>query len=336
MIEEYREFPLATLNTFRMNVKAKRFIRFTERKELEKILATVSMHEPLLFLGGGSNILFTGNFEGTVLQYSAQSIVLLEEDSNSATISVTGGYDWDDWVAWTVDRSYFGLENLSLIPGLVGAAPIQNIGAYGVEVKDYLLCVEGYDLIDKEWKVISKEACEFGYRDSVFKHALKGRFFVERLVFRLDKFFRPKLEYGQLDLMLGAIENLSSSIVRNTIISIRESKLPDPVALPNAGSFFKNPVITDTQFLEIKKSYTTIPSFYESEGFVKIPAGWLIEQCGFKGKRIGNVGIHEHQALVIVNYGKGSPEEIIALSRIIICEVKLRFDIELKPEVNFV
>ena len=266
-----------------------------------------------------------------------KGIEILKEDANNVWVKAMGGEWWNDLVLFSVEKGYWGIENLSLVPGTVGAAPVQNIGAYGAEVKDNLENVEAFSIENGEKKIFSREECEFGYRDSIFKNKLKGKYFITAVIFKLDKIPKANTDYRALKdyLEKNKLEIKSSKDVSEAIANIRRSKLPDPKVLGSAGSFFKNVYIDSNKLAQLKFNYPDIPSFEEGEK-IKIPTGWLVEKCGWKGKRIGNVGVHDQQALVLVNYGKATGKEVLDLAQQIIYSVYQKFGLKLTPEVNLI
>lgn len=323
---------LKKLTTFGIEAKAAKLVKTYSNTELISFLQS-KPQQPIFVLGGGSNIVFTRNFEGTILQPSDESIVVASENDNEATICAAAGVEWDKLVNFCVEKGLGGLENLSLIPGHVGACPVQNIGAYGVEVKDTITQVDGFYLDSAQPFSFSNELCEFGYRDSIFKRELKGKVVITHVSFKLSK--KPQLitHYGNIEEELKSYNKRSIKTVREAVISIRERKLPSPEVNGNCGSFFKNPTIPLTQFEAIKSAYPNVPS-YPAGDLVKVPAAWLIETCGFKGIKKGNVGVHSQQALVLINLGNADGNEVIALANEIIEAVKGKFCIELEKEVN--
>jgi UDP-N-acetylmuramate dehydrogenase len=290
-----------------------------------------------LILGGGSNILLTGDFGGLVIKVELKGIQLVDEDENHIWVKVGAGEVWHEWVMYAIGQNWAGLENLSLIPGTVGASPMQNIGAYGVEIREVFENLEALDRKTLEMRTFSSEDCGFGYRESVFKHTLKDQFVICSVTFKLKKAPEFKVDYGAIQEVLkeNGVSVLSLQAVSEAVISIRKSKLPDPAEIGNAGSFFKNPTIGYEQFAQLKTEFPTLPGYPNEDG-VKVPAGWLIEQAGWKGKRIGEVGVHEKQALVLVNYGQGNGEAIKNLSEQVQKSVQEKFGIRLSPEVNFI
>lgn len=332
---------LKSFNTFGMDVSARYLCRLDTEDILQDVLGFSASNElPLLILGGGSNILFTGDYPGVVIRNELMGISIEEEDENELVVKAGGGVVWHDLVAWSVDRGLGGIENLSLIPGCCGAAPIQNIGAYGVEQKDVFESLTLVNLIDGTSKKMSSDDCRFGYRDSIFKQELKDKVMITSVSFRLNK--KPELNtsYGAIEQELVNMGVSASAAgvadVSRAVINIRRSKLPDPAELGNAGSFFKNPVISEVQFNDLLKEFPDIVGYPASDGYVKVAAGWLIESCGWKGKRVGEAGSHKKQALVLVNYGAARGKDIVELSMQIRGSVRDKFGIEITPEVNII
>jgi UDP-N-acetylmuramate dehydrogenase len=289
-----------------------------------------------LILGGGSNILFTNHFDGAIIHPAIDGIEIVSEDDTSVIIKAGAGVEWDSLVEYTVNKGLGGLENLSLIPGNVGASPIQNIGAYGVEAKDCIEIVEGIYIHTHKSFSLSKSECKFNYRDSIFKNDLRGKTIITYVSFKLLKTPLLVTHYGNLDVELEKLGGKSLANVRQAVINVRNSKLPDPKVLGNAGSFFKNPVVDISVVEELQKDYEKVPYYPVSDSYVKLPAGWLIEQCGWKGKKIGNVGVHKDQALVIVNYGGANGKEVIDLAHKVRHSVMEKFNVSLEMEVNVV
>lgn len=320
-------------NTFHIPATADRYVEYASVEELQDILPTLQ-GKPFMHIGGGSNLLFTRHYEGTIIHSRILGVETVEEDADTIQLRVGSGEVWDDFVAHCVAHGWHGAENLSLIPGEVGASAVQNIGAYGVEVKDLIDEVECIDLVTGEWRVFNNSQCNYGYRSSIFKHELKGRYAVVYVDYRLSKHFQPKLEYGNLAAHL-ADKDVTPEAVRQAIIDIRRSKLPDPEQQGNAGSFFMNPVVSQEKYEEIRREYPDVPHYDVPDG-VKIPAGWLIEQCGWKGKALGRVAVHDRQALVLVNLGGASGAEILHLCHTIQSEVSRQFGIDINPEVNVI
>ena len=340
------------MNTFGMKVKARCFMEYDSVADLVDI-EFEELARPVLHIGGGSNLLFTDDFKGTVLHSKIDFIEVLDSCDGAAEdgpvlVSVGAGVVFDDFCDWAAKEGLWGVENLSYIPGEVGAAAVQNIGAYGVEAKDVIHTVYCYDTVEEEFVSIPVEDCEYGYRDSVFKDPeIKGRYIVTHVVFALSREPRPRLDYGHLrDAVADAAQqaDLTPALIRKVIIRIRKEKLPEPSVMGSAGSFFKNPVISAEHFARIEASAKAehgadykVPHYDLPDGVVKVPAAWMIEQCGWKGRRSGGAAVYEKQPLVIVNYtGEAYPEEIIGLERRIIESVKDKFGIELHPEVEHI
>ncbi|HEX7412241.1 MAG TPA: UDP-N-acetylmuramate dehydrogenase, partial [Bacteroidales bacterium] len=292
--------------------------------------------QPLLLLGGGSNILFTKDVDGLVVKINITGREILFQDEEIALVRVAAGETWDEFVAWSLEQGFNGLENLSLIPGNIGSSPIQNIGAYGIEVKDCVEEVEVMYLADGRLKLLSHAECRFAYRDSIFKHELKGKVAILSVTFRLNKSEKLNLAYGAIsrELEVMDITAPTSSDVREAVCQIRKSKLPDPAILGNAGSFFKNPTASFEIYNNLVLKFPSLPSYPQANGSYKLAAGWLIEQCGWKGFRVGDAGVHAAQALVLVNYGTATGKELLALATEIQQSVLAKFGIKLEMEVN--
>lgn len=327
---------LKKYNTFGIDVKADFFYKIKSIKELQEVLLEVK--SPLFILGGGSNILLTKDVKSCVLKNELRGISIVEDAKNEVLVAVRSGENWHRFVLWCIDKGLGGIENLSLIPGTVGAAPIQNIGAYGVELQDVFVKLEALSLKTGELKVFTKEDCRFGYRESIFKQELKGEYFITKVFILLKKEPDINIRYGAIQEVLQSknIQYPTIKDVSDAVISIRQSKLPDPKVLGNSGSFFKNPTLPKTEFLELQKKFPDIVFYELPEKKVKIPAGWLIEKAGWKGKKIGNTGSHAHQSLVLVNYGNATGEEVKKLSDDIISSISEMFGIQLSREVNIV
>ncbi len=337
MIEN--QVSLKEYNTFGIDVQADSFCRFDSAEALQEILKSVDLKaQKYLILGGGSNILLTRDFDGIVLKNEVMGIHLIEETDEHYVVESGAGENWHQFVMHTLDQGWAGLENLSLIPGNVGASPMQNIGAYGVEIKDRFRSLKAFHLESGEVHEFDAAACEFGYRESVFKRRLKGQYIILSVTFNLLKKPDLKTEYGAIkgELEAQGISNPTIKDVSNAVIRIRQSKLPDPAELGNAGSFFKNPVVPIEQFEQISADHPDIPNYPAGEGHRKLAAGWLIEKAGFKGLREGHCGMHTKQALVLVNYGDATGEEIYAYSGKVLETVKAKFGVELEREVNIV
>lgn len=331
---------LLPYNSFNIDVKARYFGRFANPDALQDLLERSSKHKdlPLMILGGGSNILFTKDFDGWILKNEYKGITLIKEDDTYFYVQGNAGENWHSFVQYCVQKQYAGIENLSLIPGNLGASPMQNIGAYGVEIKDVFQQLEAWDMEDKCIRRFELSDCEFGYRESVFKKKYRNRFVILNVLFRLRKQPVFHIEYGAISQQLEQmqVQDLSIKAIAEAVIRIRKSKLPDPGLIGNAGSFFKNPVIPEERFIELKTIYPAMPGYPSGEGKIKIAAGWLIEQCGWKGFRKGDAGCYDQQALVLVNYGKATGDEIFALSVSIIDSVTEKFSILLEREVNII
>ena len=333
------------MNTFGMKVKARGFIEYDSVADLVDI-EFEELARPVLHIGGGSNLLFTDDFKGTVLHSKIDFIEILDEPSNEVMVSVGAGVVFDDFCAWAAKEGLWGVENLSYIPGEVGASAVQNIGAYGVEVKDVIRRVYCYDTVEEEFVNFSVEERGYGYRDSIFKDPeVKGRYIVTHVVFALSRTPQPRLDYGHLKAAVEAMgPELTPGLIRRVIIKIRKEKLPEPSVMGSAGSFFKNPVVSMADFQRIEASAKAelgadymVPHYDLPDGTVKVPAAWMIEQCGWKGKRSGGAAVWDKQPLVIVNHtGEAYPEEIVGLEKRIIASVRTKFGVELSPEVEHV
>lgn len=332
-----QDISLKPYNTFGIDVSAKLFGEFSSTEELKSILNDKKYsNEELLILGGGSNVLFTKNQNGLVLHNQIKGIEKVEEDEDSIVLAGGSGNEWHEFVLHAINSDLGGLENMSLIPGSLGASPMQNIGAYGVEVKDHFEWLEAYHIESGEIHRFDNQKCEFGYRESVFKRALKGQYIIVKVAFRLAKHHQLNTSYGAIEQELEKL-NLSSPTIKNVsdaVIKIRQSKLPDPKEIGNSGSFFKNPVIDNETFQKIKAQFPTIASYPSGSNKTKVAAGWLIDQAGWKGKTINNYGVHKNQALVLVNYGGATGKQIYDLSTEIIQSVNEKYGIELEREVN--
>ncbi|MEN9743935.1 MAG: UDP-N-acetylmuramate dehydrogenase [Bacteroidota bacterium] len=328
---------LQAYNTFGIAINAKRFGRFSNIQELASQLQDNS-NLPLLILGGGSNVLFTEDYDGLVLRNEIKGIEVCKEDDQHIWIKAGAGEVWHDFVCFCIEHNWAGLENLSLIPGSVGASPMQNIGAYGVEIKDVFAELSAYHLETGAIHTFDKEACAFGYRESVFKRKFKNQYVILDVTYKLAKKANLQTTYGaiQQELEKEGITQPSIQDVSKAVIAIRQSKLPDPKVLGNAGSFFKNPVISREQFEAIKAQYPNIANYPVSESEIKLAAGWLIENAGLKGYKQGTCGVHEKQALVLVNYGNSTGQEILDLSTFIIEKIQHQFGVTLEREVNII
>lgn len=328
---------LRPYNTFGIDVAARYFTTFQSEAELEEFFVNASQPAGAkMILGGGSNILLTKNYDGLVLKNEIGGIAVVHQDEEHVYVRAGAGVNWHQLVLHCVDNGYAGMENLSLIPGNVGASPMQNIGAYGVEVKDIFHQLEAFHLHEHSFHRFALDDCAFGYRESVFKRRLKGQFIITAVTYKLSKKPVFHTSYGaiQQELDRMRVQELSIKAISQAVINIRSSKLPDPQKIGNAGSFFKNPYVDKALFASLQASYPGIPAFPYDDEHVKVPAGWLIEQCGWKGYRQGDAGCYEKQALVLVNYGRATGEEIYDLSEEILQSVKNRFGIALEREVN--
>jgi UDP-N-acetylmuramate dehydrogenase len=330
---------LKPFNTFGLEASAKYFVEVNSIAELKDILQNPDFQTiDKLFLGGGSNILLTKDYEGLVIKINLKEIKKISEDDSHVYIQAGAGEIWHELVMYCVENQYAGMENLSLIPGTVGAAPMQNIGAYGVEIKDIFEELQALNLQTLEVETFKLADCNFGYRESIFKHKAKGKYVITSVTFRLNKTPNFKISYGDIQKTLEemGVKDLNIKAISDSVIKIRKSKLPDPAEIGNSGSFFKNPEIPKVQYEDLKARFENIPSYPINETTVKVPAGWLIEQAGWKGFRDGQIGVHARQALVLVNYGGGTGEQIKALSAKIQASVQEKFGISLSTEVNFI
>ena len=332
MIDQ-ENYSLLRHNTFGIDAKCKRFIEYSSVEEAQQVARTITdADRPLLILGGGSNLLLTGDYNGTVLHSGIRFL----EQTDECHVRCGSGFIWDDVVDYCVANNLYGAENLSIIPGEVGASAVQNIGAYGAEAKDLIECVEAVEIETGQICRFTNTECAYSYRQSKFKHAWKNRFLITAVTYKLSKTYNPKLDYGNIRVALAAkgIDNPTAMQLRETIIDIRNAKLPDPKVLGNAGSFFMNPVISTHKYNQLAQQYVGMPHYTIDSEYEKIPAGWLIEQCGWKGKALGKAAVHNKQALVLVNCGGATGSEVVQLYKTIQHDVKQKFDIEIKPEVN--
>jgi len=325
---------LKQYNTFGIDTNAKRFVAVASISELKSILAN---EKDVFLLGGGSNMLITKNIEALVIHLDLKGIVVNDTEKDTVYVTAEAGENWHDFVLWCISQNYGGLENLSLIPGNVGTSPIQNIGAYGVEIKDTFQQLEALEIASGKIKTFTHSDCKFGYRNSVFKNELKGKYIITNVTFKLTKNkHQINISYGDIKNHLKDIAHPTLKEISDAVISIRQRKLPDPKEIGNSGSFFKNPVIDSELFNSLQNKHAKIPHYVVSENEIKIPAGWLIEQCGFKGQRFGDTGVHSKQALVLVNYGNASGQDIFNLAQNIRQTVKDTFGISLEIEVNII
>lgn len=327
-----KSISIQQLHTFGLAVEAAEYCLIESEEQLREQLP---LKVPFFILGGGSNILFTQHFEGLILHNKIKGIELVQEDEKKVWLKIGGGEVWHDLVLWCIDQGYGGIENLSLIPGSVGAAPIQNIGAYGVELKDVFHSLEAIELATGKQVVFSLEDCCFGYRDSIFKQEMKGKYMITRVVLQLSKQPTLNVSYGAIQTVLASSNEAPSiKTVSNAIVQIRTSKLPDPNKIGNAGSFFKNPIVAADFCQQLKEQYPKMPVYEVDHQHKKIAAAWLIDQMGWKGYRRGDAGVHTEQALVLVNYGHATGREIWQLAKEIQASVRNKFGIELEMEVN--
>ena len=333
MIREFHQISLRTRNSFSVDQQAARLVEFETPEDLRTFFAA-GIPEKWMVLAGGNNILFTGDYEGVLLTPVARRIALLSDDGEEVRVRVDAGVEWDDLVEWAVQRGLWGIENLSLIPGKAGAAPVQNIGAYGCEAKDAIRRVEMYCVETGAMLTLDAAHCGFGYRESVFKHDLKGRVIITAVEIALSHTPRPRLGYGDVEREVESRGGVTLRNIREAICSIRRAKPPDPAVLGNAGSFFKNPIVEASVAENLLKTYPEMPHYPAPEGRVKLAAGWLIDRAGMKGRREGAVGVHERQALVLVNHGGATGGEVIAFAHKVQERVREKFGIEIDTEVN--
>ncbi|MBE6182578.1 MAG: UDP-N-acetylmuramate dehydrogenase [Rikenellaceae bacterium] len=333
MIREFYHIDLRNRNSFRVAQRATRLVEFETIEDLRLFFAS-GIPEHWMVLSGGNNILFTEDYDGVLLTPISQNINIIEEDNSTVAVRIDAGVEWDNLVAWAVSRDLWGIENLSLIPGKVGAAPVQNIGAYGCEVAQVIERVHLFDVQSQRTCTLDAAHCGFGYRESVFKQLLKGRVIITGIDIRLSRTPNPRLGYGDIEREVEKLGGVTLQNIREAICSIRRSKLPDPNVLGNAGSFFKNPVVDTTVAERLLTDFPDMPHYPAANGQVKLAAGWLIDRCGLKGFRDGQVGVHERQALVLVNFGGASGGEVIALARKIQSCVHNKFGVEIAAEVN--
>lgn len=337
-MEIKKDFSLKAYNTFGIDAKAKFFVQIKTVDELSEILKRDEFHQKFI-LGGGSNMLLTTDVDALVIHIAIKGITVLSQTDEHAMIKVMAGENWHETVLWTLEHGYGGLENMSLIPGNTGTAPVQNIGAYGTELKDCFVSCEAISRTTQELHHFSKDDCKFGYRESYFKNEGKDKYIITSVTFKLTKKnHKLNTSYGAIEQELAKhkISNPTLKDVSNAVIRIRNSKLPNPKDLGNSGSFFKNPIVDQTTFEEFNSDNPEAPFYKISDTQYKIPAGWLIEQCGFKGKRFGDAGVHEKQALVLVNYGNATGKEILELAHTIVAAVEKKFNIKIAPEVNLI
>ena len=331
-------YPLRDYNTFNISVNAKLFHEFKDKISLQKILKREDLkNENILILGGGSNILFSKNYDGLILKNGILGINIISETNNHVEVEVGAGENWHEFVLWSINNNLSGIENLALIPGLVGASPIQNIGAYGMEVKDTITNVKFIDIKSGIEKSLNNKDCNIEYRSSIFKKELKNKTIITDVTFKLSKTDLNIIKYGAIKSELKSLkEEPSSKAICQAVINIRSRKLPNPKELGNSGSFFKNPIITNNKYKQLKKNFPDLVAYKESNTYMKIAAGWLIERAGWKGFKDKNVGVYKNQALVLVNHGNASGQDIIDLSKKIQESIFQKFQIEILPEVNII
>lgn len=331
-------YSLKSYNTFGIEAKAKKFVAVHTKNELIKVLRQYP-NEKKFILGGGSNMLITKNINAFVIHIDLKGKKIIDENDNFVWVESQAGENWHEFVLWTIEQNFGGLENMSLIPGNVGTTPVQNIGAYGTEIKDTFECCEAIDIKNFESRLFTNQDCHFGYRESIFKNEIKEKYIITSVVFKLTKRnHKINTSYGDILAQLDQNKIVKPTLkdVSDAVIAIRKSKLPDPKELGNSGSFFKNPILLKTDFEKIHKKFPEMKYFDISETEVKVPAGWLIEQAGFKGKRFGDAGIHKNQALVLVNYGNATGDEILNVSKNIQKTIFEKFGIQIEAEVNII
>ncbi|WP_418638317.1 UDP-N-acetylmuramate dehydrogenase [Winogradskyella sp.] len=329
---------LKPFNTFGIEAKAQSFCNINSIKDLSIVLKKHHSN-PLFILGGGSNMLLTKDIEALVLHINLKGIEVVSETENTVIVKAMAGENWHNFVLWCLQHNYGGIENLSLIPGNIGTAPIQNIGAYGVELKDVFLSCEAMNIKDQSLKTFNKSDCNFGYRESIFKQDLKGQYIITSVNLELTKTnHQLHTDYGVIrnELEANGIKAPTIQDISNAVIAIRQSKLPDPKEIGNSGSFFKNPIISTEDFIKLEQNFPDIPSYKISDTAVKVPAGWLIEKAGFKGKRFKDYGVHNKQALVLVNYGNAAGKDILELAQLIQSTIQRLFNISIETEVNII
>lgn len=338
MIEIQQNVSLKPFNTFGLEARAAHFFEFTSIEQLIEALKQRATNQELLILGGGSNMLLTQDFDGLVLKNGLKGIEKIREDNDHVWVQVMAGENWHRFVLHCIEQEWAGVENLSLIPGTVGAAPMQNIGAYGVEIKNVFESLQAVEISTGELHSFDNTTCEFGYRESIFKKAAKGKYVIASVTFKLDKVPTFNTSYGAIQDTLAemGVRELTLKAVSEAVISIRQSKLPDPGEIGNAGSFFKNPTIDKLDYEGLKAEFGNVPGYPQPGDMVKVPAAWLIEQAGWKGKTFGEIGVHKKQPLVLVNYGKGKGADIKNLAFEIRASVASKFGVELTPEVNII
>ncbi len=326
--------PMTGHNTFGIEVCADTLIEFESEEELRKALLIAK--DPVLTIGGGSNLLFMNDFHGTVLHSAIKGIEIVKNEEECVLIQVGSGEVWDDFVAFCTERELWGAENLTAIPGEVGASAVQNIGAYGAEAKDIITEVRTVSVADGSTRVFTNDECGYGYRESVFKNELKGKYIVTYVTYKLSRKPLPNIGYGSLKESVEHLGSVTLPNIRTAVMQTRQSKLPDPKVLGNAGSFFMNPVISEELFQTIARKYPDVPSYPAGDGMRKVPAGWLIERCGWKGRALGKAAVHDRQALVLVNLGGATGADVKALADAVTDSVYEEFNIRLRTEVNYI
>lgn len=337
-MEILSQFSLKNHNTFGIEAKAKQFVAVHTITELKKVLEE-NKNQKKFILGGGSNMLLTKDIDALVIHIDLKGKKIIKENDDYVWVESQAGETWHDFVLWTIEQDFGGLENMSLIPGNVGTTPVQNIGAYGTEIKDTFVSCDAMNIETQEIRTFNHAECNFGYRESIFKHEVKDQYIITSVTYKLTKRnHKINTSYGDItaELAKNNITNPTLKDVSNAVIAIRQSKLPDPKELGNSGSFFKNPILLKSDFEKIHQKFPEMKYYDVSETEVKVPAGWLIEQAGFKGKRFGDAGIHKNQALVLVNYGNATGQEILAISKEIQKTVFEKFGIHIEAEVNVI
>ncbi|MCI6671734.1 MAG: UDP-N-acetylmuramate dehydrogenase [Prevotella sp.] len=334
-MRDIQNYNLLHHNTFGINATCRRFIEYATTEEAQQVAQILSAsNDPFLIIGGGSNLLLTGDYEGIVVRSAIQYIAQIDE----IRVRCGSGYEWDKFIDFCLSKQLYGAENLSLIPGDVGASAVQNIGAYGAEVQELIEEIEAVEIHSGKIQILKNAECAYAYRQSRFKNEWKNRYLITHVTFRLSKTFTPKLDYGNITtrLVQQGIAQPTAEELRQTIINIRNEKLPDPKTLGNAGSFFMNPIVDIEKYAELAAQYSNMPHYVVNEKQMKIPAGWLIEQCGWKGRRMGEAGVYEKQSLVLVNYGQATGQDIVRLCKAIQADVIQKFGIDIHPEVNII
>ncbi len=336
-MRRYENYSLLKHNTFGMNVHTALFFEYDTTEELRSILLSdeFSHYEQFIHIGSGSNLLFESDYKGVVIHSALRTLEVIENTDDYVLVRVGSGYIWDDFVAHCVKQGWAGIENLSAIPGEVGASAVQNIGAYGVEARDVIVQVNTMAL-DGTTRTFTNEECQYGYRDSIFKRELRGEYLITHVTYRLTKSPIYRLDYGDLRTRVETYGEPTLKTVRDAVTAIRNSKLPDPQVLGNAGSFFTNPVVPQAQYNALREKYPSIPSYPIDEKFVKIPAGWLIDNAGWKGRSLGRAAVHDKQALVLVNLGGATGREIMTLAERVCQDVYKKYGIRITPEVNYI